>query len=283
MSYARGAALQVDTQPAEEMPDWLREEKWSSLLWKPQRPVKRAIDDLARAASLEPEATAEEEGAPDWLKGTAGAARRLWRQEEENPPVRLPAEACHRLLAALRRPRRCWTPSKRGGRSAGMDARRIRCRAGSDRRPGPMTEVPDRLREARVADQPPPGRGRNSNSRANPAALPAEAQPPAQPEEGVPDWLKERLAAAAAHLRKSSSRRTLPWSSLPLTGWRLASGRPALDAEQAWRKKCRNDARKSGVAPEVGGPAAYDQEVPDWLREADVWQLNLPPGRGRNS
>ena len=62
MSSLRAAAPQVDTQPTEEMPDWLREAQ----VEQPHLETAAADEtpdwmNSLRAASIEPEATAEEE------------------------------------------------------------------------------------------------------------------------------------------------------------------------------------------------------------------------------
>ena len=105
----------------------------------------------------------------------------------------------------------------------------------------------------------------------------AEAQPPSQSEEeGVPDWLKGLgVAAAGAAAFGAFEEEHQPEEvepQKPATDWLTALRRatPEMEAEQAsgetepeWLRE------ESGAAPQaIGGPQAYDQEVPDWLHEA---------------
>jgi hypothetical protein len=141
MSSLRAAAPEVDAQPAEEMPDWLREVEAEQPPPMEAAAAGETTDWMSslRAASIEPEAAAQEEGVPDWLKGAgvaaAGAGSCERRGRRVTARIGRSAEARHRLAFGL-------APSHAGdgsrasssGRNAGMDARGIRCCAGSARR-----------------------------------------------------------------------------------------------------------------------------------------------------
>ena len=103
----------------------------------------------------------------------------------------------------------------------------------------------------------------------------AEEPPVAQAEdEGVPDWLKGLGAAAAGAAALSAltpEESTEPAPERPATDWLSALRRatPEIDAEQAAEETVPGwmgtDSEVSSQA--IGGPQAYDQDIPDWLRE----------------
>ena len=268
MSSLRAAAPDVDTQPTEEEPDWLRDLEAE----KPQTVAPAAGETTdwmssLRATSIEPESAAEE-GVPDWLKGAglaaASAATLGALGEEEQPEEVAPQKPVTDWLSALRQA----TPE--------MEAEQAQ----------PEEEIPSWMREESGAapqaiggvpsyDQEVPDWRREIQA----PLESAEAQPSAQPEEeGVPEWLKGvGLAAAGAAafgaLTEEQPEEAAPQK--PATDWlsALRQATPEMEAEQAqpeeeipsWMRE------ESGAAPQaIGGVPSYDQEVPDWRRETQA-------------
>jgi len=238
MSSLRTAAPEVDTQPTEESPDWM-----SSL----------------RATSIEPEATAEEEGVPDWLKGAglaaAGAAAVSGSEEQQPQEPTAARKVVTDWLAALRQA----TPE--------MEAEQAQ-----------SEEVPEWMRETGAVEAQPAAQSAEEIPewlRERPATFEStEEQPTAAEEEGVPDWLKGAGLVAAGAAAVSAFEEEQPQEpsapQKPVTDWlsALRQAAPEMEAEQAQSDEVPEWMRgESGVPPEaIGGQPAYEQEVPEWLR-----------------
>ncbi len=235
----QGAVPEIETQPMEEIPEWLRnleaepappETPTAGTTSEPQKPVTDWLSALRQATpEIEAEQAQAEDEIPEWLREESGAAPQaiggLQAYDQEAPGW--PHEA---------------------GAVAGQPA------ASTEE------EIPEWLRATQAASES------------------TEPQPSAQPEEGMPDWLKGLGVTAAGAAAVGSFEEEQPQepaaSEQPPADWlsalRLAT--PEMEAEQASEEEEPEWQREeSGAAPQaIGGVQSYDQEIPDWLREAGV-------------
>ncbi len=246
MSSLRAAAPEVDTQPTEEVPGWLSglEAEQPPL----ETPAASEVPDWMssfRAASIEPEATAEEEGVPDWLKGAglaATGAAAVSGSEEEQPPE--PAASLKPVtdwLAALRQA----APEMESEQAAAEEIPDwMSVVSAEETQPAAQAaeEIPEWLREST-----PP--------------LESTAAPPAMPpeEEGVPDWLKGMGLAAAGAAAVSGMEEEQPPEP-------IASQKPATDWLSALRQAAPEMEAEQAAAEEQPAAQAEEEGVPDWLR-----------------
>jgi len=288
--------LGVEEQPASESMalstgdsalDWLSQLGATAPETQGEPAVTSDWRSSLRETSIEPEATAAEEGVPDWLKGTglvaAGAAALGGSGEEQPQEAVAPQKAVTDWLSALRQAAPEMEAEQAQAEEApewmleetGIAPEAIGGQAAYEQ------EVPGWLRESGGIEPTPAAEPQEEIPEwlRGPAAAiePAETQPAVQSEEeGVPDWLKGAGLVAAGGAAVSAFVVEQPQEPVapqkPVTDWlsTLRQATPELEAEQAQAEEAPEWMREeTGIAPEaIGGQPAYEQEVPDWLREA---------------
>jgi hypothetical protein len=281
----------------QEVPDWLRDA--GAVTQQPAPSAAEEIPDWLRAApaavesaEAQPPAQPAEEGVPDWLKGlgaVAAGAAALGASAEERPEEPPPQKPATDWLSALRQA----TPEMEAEQAQAAEEVPAWMQEESAAAPqaigGVRTydqEIPDWLRESGAApQQPEPAAAEEIPEwlRATPA--PTGSTEPAAPaeEEGAPDWLQSAgLAAGAVALGASAAEQPeeVP-AEKPATDWLTALRRatPELEAEQAQaEEEVPAWMQEESAAPQaIGGVQAYDQAVPDWLRESGPVSAALAP------
>ena len=264
MSAVGGAAPSAIGEPAayeEEVPAWLRE-------------TGTAQQEQTPEVEVPSEVQGEEEGVPDWLKGAGGVAAGAalagaFAAEPEPAPTtpKAPTDWLSALRAA--QPEMEAEQGEEEAQPEWMSAVDGAAPSATGEPAAYEEEVPAWLRETGTAQQEPTPE----------AEVPSEVQ---GEEEGVPDWLKGAGGVAAgAALAGAFAMEPEPEPATPKapTDWlsALRAAQPEMEAEQG-EEEAQPEwmSAEDGAAPSAaGGPAAYEQEIPDWLRETGTGYQEL--------